>query len=72
MDNIAFYQEGYTDGYQDGYQDGKKMSKNNIIKELHHFIKEQKDEETDTPYLRGYNMALRDLKEYIEDIIMEL
>lgn len=68
MGNIASYQEGYTDGYQDG----KEMAKKNIIKELHHFIREQKDEETDTPYLRGYNMALRDLKEYIEDIIMEL
>ena len=68
MGNIASYQEGYTDGYQDG----KETAKKNIIKELHHFIREQKDEETDTPYLRGYNMALRDLKKYIEDIIIEV
>ena len=68
MGNIAYYQEGYTDGYQDG----KELAKKNIIKELYHFIREQKDDETDTPYLSGYNMALRDLKEYIENIIMEL
>ena len=68
MSNIAYYQEGYTDGYQDG----KELAKKNIIKELHHFINEQKDDDADTPYLRGYNMALRDLKEYIEDIIMEV
>ena len=68
MANIAYYQEGYTDGYQDG----KELAKKNIIKDLYDFIREQKDEDADTPYLRGYNMALRDLKEYIEDIIMEL
>lgn len=65
MTNIAYYQEGYTDGYQDG----KEMEKKNLIRGLYQFIREQKDEETDTSYLRGYNMALRDLKEYIENII---
>ena len=73
MSNIASYQEGYTDGYQDG----KEMAKKNIIKQLHAFIREQKDEDADnlnllTPYLRGYNMALRDLKEYITDVIKEV
>ena len=64
MSSIASYQEGYTDGYQDG----KETERKNLIRGLHQFIREQKDEETDTPYLRGYNMALRDLKEYIENI----
>lgn len=65
MANIAYYQEGYTDGYQDG----KEMAKKNIVRGLHQFIREQTDPETDTPYLRGYNMALRDLKEYLENYI---
>lgn len=69
MSNIAYYQEGYTDGYNDGYNDGREMKRNDLIRGLYQFIREQKDEETDTLYLRGYNMALRDLKEYIENII---
>lgn len=68
MANIACYQEGYTDGYQDG----KEMEKKNLIRGLHQFIREQQDEETDTPYLRGYNMALRDLKGFIDDILKEV
>ena len=63
MRNIASYQEGYTDGYNDG----KEMQKKDIIRSLYDFIREQKTEEPERPYLRGYNSCLTDLKDFIEE-----
>lgn len=63
MRNAASYQEGYTDGFTDG----KVMQKKEIIRSLYDFIREQKTEEPDRPYLRGYNSCLTDLKDFIEE-----
>lgn len=63
MRNIASYQEDYTDGFNDG----KVMQKKEIIKSLYDFIREQKTEDPDRPYLRGYNSCLTDLKDFIEE-----
>lgn len=61
MNNIASYQEGFTDGHDE--------AKRHIIALLSEFIKEQKEEDPVRPYLQGYNMALTDLKEYIDEHI---
>lgn len=61
MNNIASYQEGFTDGYAE--------AKNHIIILITQFIEEQKEEDPVSPYLQGYNMALTDLKEYIDEYI---
>ena len=61
MYNIASYQEGFTDGYDE--------AKSHVIALLSKFIKEQKEEDPVKPYLQGYNTALTDLKEYIEEYI---
>ena len=61
MGNIAAYQEGFTDGYTDGKEASKKL--------LRHFIAEQHIEDPDRPHERGYNSALKDLSEFIEEIL---
>ena len=65
MNNIASYQEGFTDGYDEA----KLKTKIHIIELLATFIEEQKEEDPVKPYLQGYNQALTDLKEYIEEYI---
>lgn len=62
MTNIASYQEGYTDGYQDG----KNTCSTRYKHLLNEFINEQMEDNPYKPYLEGYNMALKDLKEFIE------
>lgn len=61
MGIIAAYQEGFTDGYQDGKDAARKL--------LRHFIAEQHIEDPDRPHDRGYNSALKDLSEFIEEIL---
>ena len=61
MYNIASYQEGFTDGYDEAKEHIKVL----LVK----FIKEQKEEAPVNPYLQGYNLALMNLKEYIEEYI---
>lgn len=59
MHNIASYQEGYTDGAHD--------QKCNIKNKLKEFIKNNQYYGC-FPYYQGYNTALKDLEEYIEEI----
>lgn len=58
MRNIASYQEGYTDGYDTKRECDKEM--------LNRFISEQMEIEPVNDYLKGYNQALRELKQIIE------
>ena len=61
MGNIAAYQEGYCDGFDEARTADKNA--------LHNFIVEQTEDNPDKPYLQGYNMALKDLKEFIEEYL---
>lgn len=58
MRNIASYQEGYVDGYDTKRERDKEM--------LNRFISEQMEIEPVNDYLKGYNQALRELKQIIE------
>lgn len=58
MSNIAAYQEGYTDGYDTKRERDKEM--------LNRFISEQMKIEPVNDYLKGYNQALRELKQIVE------
>ena len=58
MYNIASYQEGYTDGYDTKRERDKEM--------LNRFISEQMEIEPVNDYLKGYNQALRELKQIVE------
>ena len=58
MGTIAAYQEGYTDGYNTKRERDKEM--------LNRFISEQMEIEPVNDYLKGYNQALRELKQIIE------
>lgn len=58
MGNIAAYQEGYTDGYNTKGERDKEI--------LNRFISEQMEIKPENDYLKGYNQALRELKQIIE------
>lgn len=58
MFNIASYQEGYSDGYDRKRERDREM--------LIRFISEQMEIEPENDYLKGYNQALRELKQIVE------
>lgn len=71
MGNIAAYQEGFTDGYDTG----KEKTKEKILSMLKAFYNDNYEPEEiaeQSEFIKGYDMALNNLIEVLNDIEKEI